>query len=106
MTGTETAAAMERDFMTVTCQRIPVIPRLPPRLSFRSWMRCRFSPADIPVKFLATEEALYAAPEELLEDIGKRARRAEPLLRTMATGKKNQVLKKQLNFLLKIRSRF
>ena len=58
------------------------------------------SPADIPVKFLATEEALYAAPEELLEDIGKRARRAEPLLRTMATGKKNQVLEKAAELLI------
>src|SRR5699024_728332 len=33
-------------------------------------------------------------------DIGKRARRAEPLLRTMATGKKNQVLEKAAELLI------
>lgn len=55
---------------------------------------------DIPVQFLATEDNLYASADALLEDIGRRARRAEPLLRTTSSIKKNQVLERAAALLL------
>ena len=58
------------------------------------------SKEDIPVRFLVTEERMYASSQDLLEEIGSRAKKAEPLLRTLDTGKKNAVLERAAGLLL------
>ena len=58
-------------------------------------------PHDICPQYLFTEDRMFADPDVLLEDIGRSAKQAEPLLRKLSTAQKNDALRKTAEYLVK-----